>query len=409
MNEKKFESVAMTKKHENWEHCIKREKNIDIKAGDVRTEFFRDYTRILHSTAYRRLKNKTQVFYAPSNDHICTRIEHVGHVASVSYIIAKTLGLNTELTNAIATGHDLGHAPFGHWGETILCQIAENNSLEKFWHERNSLRFVDKIETLPNQHGKENNLNLTYAVRDGIVCHCGEKTQQCLKPRTNNIELYAIIKAGGMEASTWEGCVVKISDKIAYLGRDIEDAYLYKILSKAQLNQLAKLNNDVIEKQKSIEVNNTIIIHKLIDDLCNNSSPDSGLIFSNEYFQMLNNVQDFCSNYIYKHPKIETYKKYIKLILKSIFSELANNYDSMNTLKKLKLKEGFYPILVYYFTIWLQKYSDINKRSNKNNVYENEILYNLENEIEYKQAIIDFISGMTDKFTIKIFNEIISF
>ena len=102
----------------------------------MRSEFERDYTRIIHSTAYRRLKHKTQVFFSPENDHICTRIEHVTHVESISYTIAKNLGLNTELTKAIAVAHDVGHSPFGHEGEKILSEISNKDLGISFWHEK---------------------------------------------------------------------------------------------------------------------------------------------------------------------------------------------------------------------------------------------------------------------------------
>ena len=124
---KKFEKVAMVEGNEKFENAVSRiEKLYDPIYGDapMRSEFDRDYTRIINCNAYRRLKHKTQVFYSPENDHICTRIEHVMHVESVSYTIAKYLGLNTELTKAIAMGHDLGHSPFGHEGEKILSENA---------------------------------------------------------------------------------------------------------------------------------------------------------------------------------------------------------------------------------------------------------------------------------------------
>lgn len=177
-----------------------------VTSGDNRSQFERDYTRILHSNSFRRMKHKTQVFFNVENDHICTRMEHVLHVESVSHSIAQALGLNCELTQAIAIGHDLGHTPFGHVGERILNNIAVNGIVENdetivkgfswehlknlngeayFWHERNSLRMVDKLDLLADDTGKERNLNLTFAVRDGIISHCGELKTVVLKPRNN--------------------------------------------------------------------------------------------------------------------------------------------------------------------------------------------------------------------------------
>ena len=129
MKNKKMEKVAMNENNPNYSLAISRKQDIYQRQNDLRTPFGRDYTRILFSEAYRRLKHKTQVFFAPENDHICTRVEHINLVESISHTIAHELGLNTELTKAIAIGHDLGHAPFGHGGETILTTIAKKHGV----------------------------------------------------------------------------------------------------------------------------------------------------------------------------------------------------------------------------------------------------------------------------------------
>ena len=245
-----FEKVAANSLNHKWQDAVKREIPIYARGNSIRSDFDRDYTRLLHCQAFSRLKHKTQVFYSPHNDHVCTRMEHVLHVASVSDTIAKYLGLNTELTQAIATGHDLGHAPFGHTGEEILNSLMEQrpgaNAPKKFWHERNSLFFADYIETLPDPDGFERTLNLTYAVRDGIVCHCGEIDQQGLKPREENIPLYDIKVPGFVQPFTWEGCIVKLSDKIAFLGRDLQDARRYHILDMGCYRQLREIVGSTI-------------------------------------------------------------------------------------------------------------------------------------------------------------------
>ena len=161
MKIKEFINYAMNEEHPQYALATKREEIIYQRRHDLRSDFGRDYTRILFSQAYRRLKHKTQVFFAVEDDHVCTRSEHVNLVESVSHTIAYELGLNTELTKAIAVGHDLGHAPFGHGGETILTRIAKEHGLEKFWHERNSLHFVDDIELLEDNEHNQHNLNLT--------------------------------------------------------------------------------------------------------------------------------------------------------------------------------------------------------------------------------------------------------
>ena len=182
-------NVAANENNPKWEKIIQKKVPIYARNNDIRSSFERDYTRIIHSTAYRRMKHKTQVFYSPKNDHICTRIEHVVYVESISYTIAKYLGLNTELTKAIATAHDLGHSPFGHQGEKILSKISKRDIDEKFWHEKNGLDMVEKIELLEDPSGYKQNLNLTYGVRDGIISHCGEIDENRLKPRDEFIDL----------------------------------------------------------------------------------------------------------------------------------------------------------------------------------------------------------------------------
>lgn len=184
-----FSKVSINENNEKWNNAISREYPLYSRNNDIRSEFERDFTRIIHSNAYRRLKHKTQVFYSPQNDHICTRIEHVNHVESISYTLANYLGLNTELTKAIAVAHDLGHSPFGHKGEKILDEICRRDLNSSFWHEKNGLYFVDCIELLEDSEGHKQNLDLTYAVRDGIISHCGEIDENIVRPREESIEL----------------------------------------------------------------------------------------------------------------------------------------------------------------------------------------------------------------------------
>jgi dGTPase len=218
----KFKDFAAVPENPKWDKFIERENSLYGRPDDIRSQFARDYTRIIHSLAYRRLKHKTQVFFnAAGNDHICTRMEHVLHVDSVSSTIASFLGLNEGLTKAISMGHDLGHAPFGHEGERALAEIAKKNLGEdfSFWHEENGLYFADNIELLEDYESNLQNLNLTYAVRDGIISHCGEIDENGLKPRTELFDLSNFKKPGKVNAATWEGCVVKVADKIAYNGK----------------------------------------------------------------------------------------------------------------------------------------------------------------------------------------------
>lgn len=407
MEDKKFYSVATFEGNPKWEQSIYRRKEIYKRENDIRSEFLRDYNRILHCTAYRRLKHKTQVFFATGNDHICTRIEHVNHVSSVSYTIANYLGLNTELTAAIAIGHDLGHAPFGHEGEKILEKYVGDKLGSKFWHEKNSLRFVDSIETLTDPDGKEQNLNLTYAVRDGIICHCGEVNSSAIYPRKEFIDLNEIQEVGQVAPFSWEGCIVKIADKISYLGRDIEDAFTLRILTRSQLRELHSIVKSTLGVNDIREINNTVLMHNFMIDLCKNSSPNKGIVFSDMYLEFIDMVKEFNYRNIYYHKRLLKFKKYAELVLDTIIETLEEFYDGEDTLANIKKYLNIYPMLADSFYSWLYKYCINTKEKAKK--MKNEKIYDLLDKRSYIQAIVDYISGMTDNYAIKVFNEIIRF
>ena len=395
----KFSSVAATPSNPNWNNLISRKDELYKKENDVRSEFERDYDRIIYCNAYRRLKHKTQVFFLPKNDHICTRIEHVNNVDATSYTIAKALGLNTTLTRAISISHDIGHSPFGHKGEQILNKICMENGLESFWHERNGLNFVDNIELLTNVNNEEKNLNLTYAVRDGIISHCGEIDEISLKPRTEFIDLEKdYIKLNQYSPYTWEGCVVKISDKISYLGRDIEDAISLGILDE-KLKDLYKI------LQSKEVINNTVIINHLIWDLCENSTPEKGLCFSDETFNLLKEIKDFNYKHIYTARKIKPAIRYFSIVLNEIYFTLKSTYDGKNTAYKMRKLKKMYPEVVGNFQEWLENYWN-QQRKNDN---QNDIIVNMDDEKSFSKAIIYYISGMTDNFAIDTYNKIIGF
>ena len=390
----KFSSVAATPSNPNWNNLISRRDELYKKENDVRSEFERDYDRIIYCNAYRRLKHKTQVFFLPKNDHICTRIEHVNNVDATSYTIAKALGLNTTLTRAISISHDIGHSPFGHKGEQILNKICMENGLESFWHERNGLNFVDNIELLTNVNNEEKNLNLTYAVRDGIISHCGEIDEISLKPRTEFIDLEKdYFKLNQYSPYTWEGCVVKISDKISYLGRDIEDAISMGILD-SNLNELY----DLLEQPRSANLNNTNIIGDLIADLCINSSLEEGLKFSETTFEKIKRLKQFNYKYIYKHKCMKPSERYFSLVLNEIFNTLNECYDGINTLEKLNIERPFYPKVIDTFIKWISCYWNI--ETDRSHL-KNKILYNMNDIKDYQKAIITYISGMTDSYAIE--------
>lgn len=394
---KKFESVAANEKNPKWNKMIQRQKELNKKNGDIRTDFERDYTRILYSTAYRRLKHKSQIYFSPVSDHICTRIEHVNYVESISYTIANNLGLNTELTKAISIAHDLGHSPFGHSGEKILSEIMQRELGETFWHEKNGLNAVDDIILLENHNGQKTNLNLTYAVRDGIVSHCGEVNDAVLRPRDEAIDLQLYTKPNEYMPYTWEGCIVKLADRIAYMGRDLEDSISVKVLDKNQVKQFTKVLN--IGKN----MNNSSMISTLISDLCENSSIEYGLKFSPEKVELLDKLNEFYIKNVYNSQKLKSANRYFKLVLEEIFITLNNLYDGENTILRLQEKQNIYPSLIAGFIDWVIVYIK------ENNEGLNHKLYSFKEKRDYSKAIIQYISGMTDKYAIDIYNEIISF
>ena len=390
---KKFEKYSANENNPNWNKIISRESPLYNRNNFMRSEFERDYTRIIHSTAYRRLKHKTQVFFSPENDHICTRIEHVTHVESISYTIAKNLGLNTELTKAIAVAHDVGHSPFGHEGEKILSEISNRDSGISFWHEKNGLELVDNIELLEDTERFKQNLDLTYAVRDGIISHCGEIDENCLKPRNEFIDLNDYKFPNQYAPYTWEGCVVKISDKISYLCRDIEDAITLKIFKD-------------IPGEEDI-INNTNLINNLIYDLCENSSPEKGLCLSENALNLMNRIKAFNYKYIYASDRIKPSTRYFRVVINEIYNLLKSMYDGQNTLNKLNDVSDIYPNLCKGFINFITDYYDFDNRENLR--LKNKVLFSIDNEKDFYKAIIYYISGMTDNFAIEIYNEIIHF
>lgn len=409
-NIQKFTDVAMTEANPNWQQAIKRETELYGRDDDIRSPFARDYTRVLHSLAYRRLKHKTQVFYnAAGNDHICTRSEHVLHVESVSSTIAMRLGLNEELTKAIAMSHDLGHAPFGHQGEKILSALTEQYLGKKFWHEQNGVYIIDNVELLEDNQRMLQNLNLTYAVRDGVISHCGEVDQNGLKPRAEMFDLSEFKKAGEYQASTWEGCVVKMADKIAYLGRDIEDAIRLGFIDDdkmAELLALAKIGNESA-------INTTVIMHNMIIDLCENSSPENGLCLSDEMAEQMNKIKEFNYKVIYSNKRMNPLNKYSTLVINEIFNALLSCYAGTDTLEKLHDNNSEYSNFKFVkdFAKWLAQYTVVSPSSWAGNIaaacLNKKIYGDLSDEKKYIQAIIDFIAGMTDIYAVNAFTELL--
>lgn len=405
---RKFSEVAMKETNHKWDEAVSRMYPLYSRLDDIRSPFFRDYTRIIHSRGYRRLKHKTQVFYATDNDHICTRIEHVQHVEAVSNIISDFLGLHTELARAIALGHDIGHPPFGHAGEKILSQYLPSNcNHSPFWHEKNGLRFVDHFETLPGPNGLKEGLNLTYAVRDGIVCHCGETNDRFLMPRNEALALDKIQNPGGVYPFTWEGCVVRIADTISYVGRDIEDALSLGILNPNQMKILQAIYNRFSENNTHETLNNTVLIHNLILNLCQSSTPENGLHFSDPYYYLLQELRDFSKQHIYEHPRLKVYKNYAQLMITSIFEYLKEEQDRIVSDIQTWESTNSFPLLSSYFSKWLLTYSNISLPEKEKSFSPQFFVYTIPQD--FSLAIVEFISGMTDHFIMKIFEEMTRF
>ncbi len=341
---------------------------------DIRGPYYRDTTAILHSSPFRRLKHKTQVFFAPSNDHICTRMEHVLHVASIASAICRPLGLDTELAWAIGVGHDLGHTPFGHVGERIISKLSEERGLGPFEHELNSLRVVDFLA----DNGK--GLNLTYAVRDGIVCHNGESLSMRIKPSFEVRDLSFIKSRKDLIPATYEGAVVRFSDSIAYLGRDWEDATRLGIVKGKELPLIVR---------ERLGCNNGQIIDTLVADLIKGASNEEGIGFSERIYEAV--VEMSCFNYenIYRSEILNGYTRYFSRLLKLVVDYLEELYASFGLDEKGYMDERNMLAAGFY--------------NHVRDIYPSYI----EREGSDKRIVIDYVAGMTDNFTLDCANEIL--
>lgn len=284
-----------------------------LKPDPFRLEFARDETRILHSPPFRRLKHKTQVFLSPNNDHICTRMEHVLHVSSIASVIGRCLNLNIDLINAIAKGHDLGHPPFGHAGERVLNTILKKKDVGcGFKHEIHGLRVVDKL----TNYGE--GLNLTYEVRDGIITHCGESFDRVVKPDRNRdlLSLETIAERSYHPASL-EGCLVRLVDRIAYLGRDMEDAIKAGLIKK----------NDIPDGiSKNLGTENGKIIGCFVNDTIASSLGKDAIEMSDEVFNYMRQLKDFNYERIYLHPEVDRKSHKAANVVELLFHELDRIY-----------------------------------------------------------------------------------
>lgn len=252
-----------------------------------RTEFMRDRDRIVHCKTFRRLKHKTQVFLSPEGDHYRTRLTHTLEVSQISRTISRALMLNEDLTEAIALGHDLGHTPFGHAGERALNEVKENG----FTHNAQSLRVVEKLEN--NGLG----LNLTWEVRNGILCHSGD-----------------------MEAATLCGKIVKFSDRIAYINHDIDDALRAGILKN---DDIPKHLTDILGDRHNKRIDTlvgSVIEHSL-------GKPYVGMDESIEKAML--ELREFMFENVYRNPVAKGEEGKGEGVIKSLFEYFVKNKDKL--------------------------------------------------------------------------------
>lgn len=285
-----------------------------------RTSFQRDRDRILHSNSFRRLKRKTQVFLSPTGDHYRTRLTHTLEVSQIARTISRALMLNEDLTEAIALGHDLGHSPFGHSGESALNGVCPHG----YRHYEQSLRVVDYIEK--NGAG----LNLTEAVRDGILCH------------TNKT------------ASTREGNVVRLADRIAYINHDIEDAIRADILKP---EELPKESTDILGITKSQRI--TTLVASVIENGAETIGMDSKI----EKAQ--NTLHKFMFDNVYYNPIAKHEEEKAQNLLVKLYKYYINNIDN--------LPENYLAIA---------------------------------DKLDNHRAVCDYISGMSDGYAIDLYREL---
>ncbi|WP_027398345.1 deoxyguanosinetriphosphate triphosphohydrolase [Anaerovorax odorimutans] len=304
-----------------------RGREISEDKCEVRTDYQRDRDRIVHSKAFRRLMHKTQVFLAPEGDHFRTRLTHTLEVSQIARTIARALSLNEDLTEAIAIGHDLGHTPFGHNGETFLNEIHKDG----FKHNVQSLRVVDILESNKDRRG----MNLTYEVRDGILNHTGT----------------------GIPV-TLEGQIVKISDRIAYINHDIDDALRSGVIKSEDLPK------DCIENLGS---NHRQRIDTLVKDLIINSDNKECIIMSKNCLKYMDTLRDFMFENVY-HSKI------------------VKKDEELD-----KIRNMIYSLYEYY----KKNPNKLPKESRK-----------MIDEFGIEEVVKDQIAGMSDRYAIKIFTQL---
>jgi dGTPase len=272
---------------------------VEEEEGEIRTAFQRDRDRIIHSKAFRRLKHKTQVFLAPKGDHYRTRLTHVLEVSQIARTISRALRLNEDLTEAIALGHDLGHTPFGHAGETILREIHPGG----FDHYKQSLRVVDFLE-----RGGQG-LNLTHEVRNGIVKHSKGKGLIIPERRSDLAE-------------TLEGQVVRVSDLIAYVNHDLDDALRAEVIKESHIpKKVFKILGDTHARRIDAMVKDFIY--------ASTSTDLERMKMGDDVSEAAYELRDFLYANVYESPVIRSEFKKAKKILKDLYEYCLDHIEEV--------------------------------------------------------------------------------
>lgn len=332
------------------------------ESEDIRLDFARDVDKIIHSLSYTRYIDKTQVYSYVSNDNISKRMTHVQFVSRAAKTIARSLGLNEDLCEAIALGHDVGHVPFGHFGEEILNEISKKRIRRCFAHNLNSVRVFKDIE----KDGQ--GCNLTLQTLDGIMCHNGELIQKEYRPvkktQKEFLEEYELCRKDQSNIKrlipmTLEGCVVRISDIIGYLGKDIEDS-----------QRLERFNTDMIpnEIKSYLGDTNKTIMNNIILDIVEQSYQKDYIQMSDKVFEQMSNLKKFNYENIYYKAYDEKLKKEIKnmfIRLYDVYIKALENEDTSNDIYEVFLK-------------------DMSEKYLK--------------EVSNDEKVIDYISSMTDNY-----------
>ncbi len=287
-------------------------------ASDYRQNFAVDVDRILNSMAYTRYIDKTQVFYLIKNDHITHRMLHVQLVSRVARTIGRFLSLNEDLIEAIAIGHDIGHPPFGHDGESILSKICVSFNIGRFHHNVQSVHFLEKVER------KGRGWNLCLQTLDGILCHDGEIHNLSVEPipRKNFSNLESEIgymKSGDstiLIPMSLEGCVVRFSDTVSYIGRDIEDAIRLGLINRSELPA---------ESVSCLGDTNGEIVYSLVTDIILNSYGKSYVSFSPDVSEALKRLKKFNYDRIYMNPLIKKELDRLRQLFKEMFSRFLDD------------------------------------------------------------------------------------